>query len=100
MNKTLFVILATILFSPAHATEVYFEKSRDLPLVYVNVVFRGGGTQDPEGKSGSTDIMTRLLLRGTKNKTKQHNFLIFRWRENLKRIDLWESNKKKRISKR
>jgi zinc protease len=55
----------------AQAGEVYFERSRDLPLVYVNVVFRGGATQDADNKSGSTDMMAKLLLRGTKTKTKQ-----------------------------
>jgi zinc protease len=53
------------------AAEVYFERSDLLPLVYVTVAFRGGSSQDPSGKSGVSDIAAKLLLRGTKQKTKQ-----------------------------
>src|SRR5690606_33461504 len=64
-------VVACVSLNTAQAGEVYFEKSKDLPLVYINVVFRGGATQDPANKSGNTDIMAKLLLRGTKSKTKQ-----------------------------
>jgi zinc protease len=56
---------------PAAAAEFFFEKDRSLPLVYVTAAFRGGSTQDPESKSGATQMMGHLMLRGTKNKTKQ-----------------------------
>jgi zinc protease len=34
------------------------------------VVFRGGSSIDPVRKGGTTDLMAKMLLRGTKNKTK------------------------------
>jgi zinc protease len=55
----------------ANAAEFYFEQDRSLPLVYVTVAFKGGATQDPDGKNGVTDLMGRLMLRGTRGKTKQ-----------------------------
>jgi zinc protease len=56
---------------PAQGAQFYFEKDASLPLVYVTAAFRGGATQDPEGKSGVTSLMGKLMLRGTKNRTKQ-----------------------------
>jgi len=64
-------ILLCLLPVVSNATEFSFEADHSLPLVYVNVVMKGGATQDPDGKNGSTDLMTKLLLRGTKFKTKQ-----------------------------
>ncbi len=68
--RTLFLALA---FFPAiaGAVEFYFETDESLPLVYVTAAFRGGSTEDPDQKSGVTDLMGRLMLRGTKSKTKQ-----------------------------
>ncbi len=54
----------------ANAAELYFEKDPSLPLVYVTAAFHGGSTQDPDLKSGTTDLMGKLMLRGTKNRTK------------------------------
>jgi zinc protease len=62
--------LLTLSFS-TQAAELYFEQDRSLPLVYITVAFKGGATQDPDGKNGATDLMGRLMLRGTKGKTKQ-----------------------------
>lgn len=71
-TRSILIAAFTLLsVSATQAGEIYFEKSEDLPLVYVNVVFRGGATQDPDNKSGNTDIMAKLLLRGTKKRTKQ-----------------------------
>ena len=68
--KSLILILS--LFSVStFAAEFSFETDRSLPLVYVNVAIKGGATQDPDGKNGVTDLMAKLLLRGTKTKTKQ-----------------------------
>jgi zinc protease len=53
------------------ASDFTFEKDRSLPLVYLTVAFKGGATQDPDGKNGVTDLMGKLMLRGTKSKTKQ-----------------------------
>jgi zinc protease len=64
---SLFLLASTV----SHAADFYFEKDASLPLVYVTAAFRGGSTQDPDNKSGVTDIMGKLMLRGTKNKTKQ-----------------------------
>ena len=63
----------SLLLTPAlsNALELHFEKDAALPLVYVTAAFRGGSAQDPEGKSGVTEMMGNLMLRGTKNKTKQ-----------------------------
>ena len=52
------------------AAELSFESDHSLPLVYLTVAFKGGATQDPDGKNGSTDLMAKLMLRGTKSKTK------------------------------
>jgi len=71
-SRFLIAFCASALFSlHAFAAEFSFEKDRDLPLVYVTAVFKGGSTQDSEGKNGVTDIMAKLMLRGTKTKTKQ-----------------------------
>lgn len=65
-----FVLVQVFLHVPALAAEFFFERDPSLPLVYVTAAFRGGATQDPDLKSGATDLMGRLMLRGTKNKTK------------------------------
>ena len=67
-SKILFVLL---LAQGAEAAEIFFERDASLPLVYFTGAFRGGATQDPDGKSGVTDIMGKLMLRGTKFKSKQ-----------------------------
>lgn len=65
-------IILFILFSiNTNASEFFFEKDQSLPLVNINIALKGGSTQDPEGKNGVTDLMSRLILRGTKSKTKQ-----------------------------
>jgi zinc protease len=65
------ILSLCLIATQVQATEFSFESDRSLPLVFVNVAMKGGATQDPEGKNGVTDLMTKLLLRGTKNKTKQ-----------------------------
>ncbi len=71
-----FLILASLLTQTTQAAELVFEKDRSLPLLYVTVAFRAGSTQDPDGKNGLTDIMAKLMLRGTKSKTKQQIDLV------------------------
>ncbi len=68
-----FAVALFLLLLPAlsQALEFQFEKDQALPMVYVTVAFKGGASQDPDGKSGVTDLMGSLLLRGTKTKTKQ-----------------------------
>jgi zinc protease len=65
------ILFSLLAASVSQAADFYFEKDAALPLVYVTGAFRGGATQDPDGKSGVTDIMGKLMLRGTKNKSKQ-----------------------------
>lgn len=65
-------------------TQIFFEKSQDLPLVYVTIAIPGGATQDPAGKSGLSELTTKLMLRGTKLKTKQQiNLLLDQLGANL-----------------
>jgi zinc protease len=73
IKKYRFTIVLFSLFaaSVGQAADFYFERDPSLPLVYVTAAFRGGATQDPDGKSGVTDIMGKLMLRGTKTKSKQ-----------------------------
>lgn len=65
------LVLFFVIQAGASASEFFFEKDRALPLVHVTAAFRGGSTQDPDSKSGATQMMGQLMLRGTKNKTKQ-----------------------------
>ena len=71
ITKTAFILGALLIPELSHALEFYFEKDSSLPLVYVTAAFRGGSTQDPDGKSGLSNLMGEMMLRGTKNKTKQ-----------------------------
>jgi zinc protease len=73
MKKRINPFLSALLLfslSSASAAELFFEKDPSLPLVYLTAAFHGGATRDPEQKSGATDLMGKLMLRGTKNKTK------------------------------
>lgn len=65
------IILLCLFTLPSFSSEFSFEADHSLPLVYVNIAMKGGATQDPDGKNGATDLMAKLLLRGTKSKTKQ-----------------------------
>ncbi len=71
MKRNLIVILVLAFYSQSLlAAEFVFEKDSSLPLVRVNVVFRGGASTDPDLKNGTTDLMGKMMLRGTKSKTK------------------------------
>jgi zinc protease len=65
------ILCSTLNGVSSEAAQFYFEKDSSLPLVYITAAFKGGATQDPDGKSGVTSLMGKLMLRGTKNKTKQ-----------------------------
>ncbi len=70
--KTFTTLLVLFAFtSRSEAAQFYFEKDASLPLVYITAAFKGGATQDPEGKTGVSSLMGKMMLRGTKNKTKQ-----------------------------
>jgi zinc protease len=73
------LVLLSVLGSGSLAlaeTPIFFERDPNLPLVYVTVAVQGGATQDPSGKSGISDLVTKLLLRGTRLKSKQQINLI------------------------
>jgi predicted Zn-dependent peptidase len=65
------LLLSFLVPESARAAEFFFERDPSLPLVYVTAAFRGGSTQDPDLKSGATEMTGLLMLRGTKTKTKQ-----------------------------
>jgi zinc protease len=72
MIRFQFVFILLLLNSiSTHASEVIFETDDQLPLVTVAVVIPGGSSQDPDHKNGLTDLTARMMLRGTKNKTKR-----------------------------
>ena len=70
-QKIVFALFLLLVPALSHAFAFHFEKDPSLPMVYVTVAFKGGASQDPDGKSGVTDLMGDLMLRGTKTKTKQ-----------------------------
>lgn len=70
--KVLAVLAFAIAFpKTGSAIEVAFEKDARVPLVYLNVAVKAGTVTDPEGKSGITNFMGEMLLRGTKARTKE-----------------------------
>ncbi len=68
---SLFVFFASSYTGGAQAADLQFEADDTLPLVYLNVVVRGGAVEDPAGKSGLTNFMGEMLLRGTKIRSKE-----------------------------
>ena len=55
----------------AQAMEVAFEPDSSLPLVYINVAVKTGTVSDPMGQSGITNFMGEMLIRGTRQRTKE-----------------------------
>ncbi|MGE4107865.1 MAG: M16 family metallopeptidase [Bacteriovoracia bacterium] len=70
-KKSALIILLMATAAPAFALEVEFEEDNRLPIVYINVAAKTGSVSDPQGKSGLTDFMGEMLLRGTKLRKKQ-----------------------------
>lgn len=66
-----FVLFGLISGWTGQAAELQFEADDTLPLVYLNIVVRGGAVEDPTGKSGLTNFMGEMLLRGTKLRSKE-----------------------------
>lgn len=64
-------VLALLAPLPARAMEVAFERDSSLPLVFVNVVIKTGSVADPMGQSGISNFMGEMLLRGTRQRTKE-----------------------------
>jgi len=55
----------------SYGIEVEVEKDNRVPLAYVNVVITGGSALDPAGRLGLTQFLGQMLLRGTKQLTKE-----------------------------
>lgn len=53
------------------AVEVAFERDSSLPMVNLNVAIKAGSVADPAGKSGLTNFMAEMLMRGTRSHTKE-----------------------------
>lgn len=68
--RTLLILLGIALSTQLQAAEVYFEKNGAVPLVRLNIVLKAGSVNDPEGQEGLTRFMSKMLLRGTKKRTK------------------------------
>ena len=74
------LILAVLPSSLSWAAEVILERDSRIPLAYVNVVFRSGSIADPQGKSGLTNFMGDMLLRGTQRHTKEEiDLMLDQW---------------------
>jgi len=52
------------------AIEISFEADTNLPIVYLSLAIKGGGTTDPAQLSGLTQFTGEMLLRGTHQRNK------------------------------
>ena len=68
-----FFISAALLITtvPGYSADVAFERDSSLPVVNINVAFKAGSVTDPKSKSGLTNFMGEMLLRGTQTRTKK-----------------------------
>lgn len=66
----LFTVASFLATTSVHAAEVVIEKDNALPLTHISIAIPGGGVSDPDGKNGLTNILFKMLVRGTKSKTK------------------------------
>lgn len=75
MNKLSFclALAATALLATqsALALDVSFERDSSLPIVQINVALKTGAVSDPDQALGLTNFMGEMLLRGTRNKTRE-----------------------------
>jgi zinc protease len=55
----------------ARAFDVSFEKDTTLPIVHLNVAIKSGAVTDPQGQLGLTEFMSRMLMRGTRTRSKE-----------------------------
>jgi zinc protease len=56
---------ATVSESLPHGVRLHVEPDRSIPLVDVELVLRGGSTNDPRGREGLARLYGRLVRRGT-----------------------------------
>ncbi len=71
MKLRLSLLIFTLFCSHLQATEIFFEKDDRLPITHLNLVFKGGSLQDPEGLSGITDFTAKLMKRGTQSLSRE-----------------------------
>lgn len=75
MKKSLKVFLCTISIAlslgQAQSSETVFEEDSSLPMVYLNVVIKTGTITDPPKYEGLTHFMGKMLLRGTRARSKE-----------------------------
>src|SRR5690606_5687771 len=64
--------LSLVMFAPeAQAVEVSFESDSSLPIVHLNFALKTGAVSDPDGLEGLTAFTGEMLLRGTRNRSKE-----------------------------
>ncbi len=69
---SLFIAIGALyLSSTALAYSVTFENDQNLPIVYINIVSKGGSVGDPIGQGGLTHFIGEMLMRGSRSKTKE-----------------------------
>lgn len=71
MKKIKLSFMCIFLPAISLAMDVTFEKDPSLPLVYLNLVIKGGAGADPSKKSGLTNFMGEMVLRGTRTRNKK-----------------------------
>ncbi len=70
-KSRILILLALLAPLNVQAIETDFETDASLPLAYVNVVVKGGSVNDPAGQSGISEFLSKMLLRGTKLRSKE-----------------------------
>ena len=73
MKKFIFAFVLFFSVTTAQA-KFEFEEDKSLPIVYVNLALDVGAAQDPAGRNGLANLASRMLLRGTQNRTKAQFF--------------------------
>lgn len=69
-----------VLAQNANAMELALERDSRLPIAYVNLLLEGGAVTDPEGKTGLTDFLGEMLMRGTQRHSKEAlDLLLDQW---------------------
>lgn len=70
IRSIFFMILSLTMPRSASAIESYVETENSFPLAYVNVLIKAGSTHDPAGKLGLAQLVTDLMLRGSRSRSK------------------------------
>lgn len=68
---TVLCATAALAHTGARAIEVTFEEDRSLPVVYLNLAVKAGSAADPNGQTGITSFVAKMLLRGTQTRNKE-----------------------------